>query len=799
MGSARDSAPTLETYQSLALRGSRAVVWACSVAAVGLGAIGFLPLFGGPGYEAALAAGLLLPATAAITTALVLVAPRPPAVTLAGREVLGFGVAVGSCLGLVALAVSFLHGLRVGFCDPWPGVWLMLLGPGVGAVMGGAWGAVAGTWAAAALRNPARPIVVGLALAGPLAGICLSLARFYQSPVVFAFDPFFGYFAGPLYDTVIDPVQRLASYRVGSLSTLLAVWVASGWFRLRSRGLAVAHDGRWGQTLAGGVALAVSITLTALGPRLAHNTSTESILEVLSRSQSHGRCDVHYDPGISKTYVDLLARDCEAHLEGLERYFDVKFPHRVSVLLFASAGQKSQLMGAANTLIAKPWRREIYLQQSSYPHPVLRHELAHVVAGSFGRGPFQIAGALNGWLPDPGRIEGFAEAAAPREDSDFSETEWAAAMLEVGLLPPLDSIFQLGFLGQNSSTAYTVAGEFVRWMYDHYGARAIKAWYGGAELQSITGGRDLHELESAFRADLAEVQVSARLQVAAKARFSVDSIFRRRCPHAVDQAFAEAQGLLGASDLEGAEAEFREVLEMDPDHIGARLGLGHCALRRGDAARALAAYQAVANDTRLALGNRLGAREAVANTEYLAGHRERARQLYGELLTKVADEDHLRNLDVKRLATTATGEERLALEALLLGTFKDPPNWDSAAPRLGSWREGEPTRGLPSYLIAKNLFNRSFLDKSASYLDEALDRELRLERVAREAHRLRVIVGCARLERGVVAQQLRQYLQVPGTTAHQKFSLMSIAERCGVQLPAEPLGASVMPQSAAKQ
>ena len=38
-------------------------------------------------------------------------------------------------------------------------------------------------------------------------------------------------------------------------------------------------------------------------------------------------------------------------------------------------------MGAADTYIAKPWRREVYVQAAGYPHPVLGHELMHVLAG----------------------------------------------------------------------------------------------------------------------------------------------------------------------------------------------------------------------------------------------------------------------------------------------------------------------------------------------------------------------------------------------------------------------------------
>src|SRR5690606_21906662 len=132
--------PPVEVSCRLSLFGSRPLWCAAAIGFLALAALGFLPLFGGPGYEAALAAGLLLPSLAALATALTVAGSRPAEVRLSGRAALGFGVAAGVSLGLMAVGISLLHGARVGYCDVSGGVLLMLLGPGFGAVMGGAWG-----------------------------------------------------------------------------------------------------------------------------------------------------------------------------------------------------------------------------------------------------------------------------------------------------------------------------------------------------------------------------------------------------------------------------------------------------------------------------------------------------------------------------------------------------------------------------------------------------------------------------------------------------------------------------------
>src|SRR5262249_61594324 len=123
----------------------------------------------------------------------------------------------------------------------------------------------------------------------------------------------------------------------------------------------------------------------------------------------------------------------------------------------------------------------------SYPHPVLGHELAHVIAGSFGHGPFRIAGDLGGYLPNPGLIEGVAVAASP-DDEDLTDAQWARAMMQIGILPSMQRVFSLGFLGESSAKSYTLAGAFIGWMSEKWGMEAVRRWYGGGGGAGRTGG-----------------------------------------------------------------------------------------------------------------------------------------------------------------------------------------------------------------------------------------------------------------------------------------------------------------------
>jgi tetratricopeptide (TPR) repeat protein len=737
-----------------------------------LGGIGFLPLFGGPGYEAALAAGLVLPSAAAVAVAFDVAGERPRPFDALGR-----GAAAGGMFATIAFALTLLHGLRAGFCDVWRGTLLFALGPGAGAILGGAWGGFAGLSAAHVARRRRRVVAaVCLALAGPLGGIAVSLWRFYTSPMVFAYDPFFGLFAGPLYDTVIRSLEPLATYRLGSLASLGAAVVLALHLEWRGERLGFAWIARPGVALVGALALVASVSVTLFGARLGHYSTSRSIARALGRSLDSKRCRVVYDRTILERDARLVGRQCDAHVAAIERYFATRGPARITVFLFASAKQKGRLMGASGTDIAKPWRHEVYVQAAPYPHPILGHELAHVIAGSFGEGPFHVSGPLGGWVPDPGRIEGVAVAAAPPDDANLTLEQWARAMLDLKLLPDLHGVFRLSFLAENSSVAYTVAGAFVSWFHRVYGAGALRAWYGGAPLERVTRGKDLGALARDWKASLAKVVVPPEAMNAARARFGRPAIFGRRCPHVVDRLGERAGARLAENDYLGARRAYREMLELDPDDRDALMGLGRCAVRAGDEDAARRRYEAVASDSHLTRLAQADALEALGDLDLADGRVEQARQRYASVAKLVVDEDHLRTLDVKE--DTADADARAAIVALLIGDARLGTSFGVAASRLATWAAADPDDGTPDYLLAKNLYVQGRWQEAGRDLDAALARQLSLERVRREAWRLRVVLSCAEGDTAGARRAFARWQAQPGVSQARQAGMARIMARC---------------------
>jgi tetratricopeptide (TPR) repeat protein len=581
-------------------------------------------------------------------------------------------------------------------------------------------------------------------------------------------------FSGPLYDTVIDATDRLLAYRLGTLFTLLAAGVFLWHFRREGSGFALRGRGRPGVALAGVCAAICSLALNLMGSRFGHWSTTQSIEKELERTASGKRCDVRYSPNVLEREALLTLRDCDAHVEELERWFDTQAPPRITVYLFENDQQKGRLMGASGTLIAKPWRHEIYIQQARYPHPVLRHELAHVVAGSFGQGPFRVSGPLGGWIPDPGRIEGVATAAAP-DDSELTDQEWARAMLELQILPSLGNIFRLSFLGENSSKAYTVAGAFLSWLHEKHGAKAVRGWYGGKELQALTG-KNLEALEADWLKDLQALPFPKTALETARARFDRPAIFGRKCPRIVDRYLAEANGAFGRGDVLGARRWFEKALALDDRHVGARLGLANCAVRAGDDAEARRRWAEVAGDQKLHRLLRLMAVEQIGDLDLALGDLPKARREYAEVAAALVDEDQLRTLDVK--SNPGSNEGRQAIASLLVGDPRLGRDFGEAAARIGRWSAAEPENGLPPYLLGRNFYNGGRYEEAKNWLDRALERKMESERVRAETLRVRLVLACVLGETARVPVLLDQYLATQSLPQGKRDAAQRLATRC---------------------
>ena len=369
--------------------GLRVLVWAGLLAASGA-TLCFLPLFNVLGFDFALAIGLLA-ALAAVDIGQGAVAAarrRGEAPGLASALVTG---TAGALAVLAApLLLALLNAFRVRNCNLGAGFAFYALLPVGTALFAAPAGVLAG------LAFPRRGRLVAYLI--PFVSVGWSLWRLYFDPPVFVFDPFGGYFPGPIYDEALRPPERLVHFRLVNLVWIAtAIACAAAWLRRRSP--------RRSWVLPGVVAVALlgaSVGLFRQRGELGFHVDRNRLQEVLERETRSAHFVVHSDPSGDGTPEEraLVMQDLEFRFDQLVRILGVAPRLPISVYLFPSAAAKKDLVGAGGTLYAKPWTQEIFIQAERFPARRLRHELAHVFASAFGDPIFGVSLA---WVsPRPG-------------------------------------------------------------------------------------------------------------------------------------------------------------------------------------------------------------------------------------------------------------------------------------------------------------------------------------------------------------------------------------------------------------
>ncbi|HEX5661201.1 MAG TPA: hypothetical protein VFX59_28615, partial [Polyangiales bacterium] len=324
------------------------------------------------------------------------VALSPWAGALAARTALRFDGATGPMLAFVIgeawallafpLALVALNGLLVDPCDPIGGLRFLLLGPLPALTLAAVIGAAIGT-AGRTLSLPRTAIT--LAALVPFGEIARALIDFVQSPAIFAFGHFFGYFPGTFYDRQVEIPNAWLSHRLVGFLIGVGVWSlltatrdpVTGRFAARRQPVRLAFALALGTT-------ALWCTRSAL--LLKHRASSRMIASELGLAIDTQHCHAILPRELPEGVAHRIAEDCEFLITQVSRTLGVKEDAKISAFFFRSPEEKRDLMGAARVYIAKPWRREVYLQLADYPHPVLAHELAHVVARHASRGMFGV-------------------------------------------------------------------------------------------------------------------------------------------------------------------------------------------------------------------------------------------------------------------------------------------------------------------------------------------------------------------------------------------------------------------------
>jgi hypothetical protein len=612
--------------------GTRVVVWGSLLAGLAV-VLDFLPLFDVLGYDFAAVIGLVT-ALAATDVGQGTVArwrdasggPTSPALTL---RLVGRAAVTALALLALPLLLSLANVVRIRNCNLWAGLGFFLLLPVATALYAAPAGVLAGL--ASARRGRA------LALALPVASLLWTLRRLYHDPPVFAFDPFFGYFPGPIYDEALRPPGALLHFRLVNL-----VWIATA-VALGAAATGCGFDPRrWRRRplLVAAPLLAASLGLYHAGGPLAFHVDRDDLRQTLDRSFTTDHFVVHYAASEGRSHADLAltGEDLEFRYHQLRDTFGIEPKLPVTVWEFPSADAKKRLVGAGHTLYARPWSQEIFVHGDRFPSNRLHHEMAHVFAGAFGDPLFGIALAwrLRGPLPLPtlamGLVEGVAEAATAADpDGDATIHEEAAAMIAAGLAPPLADVVGAGFSTLAGRRAYTIAGSFSAFLLATRGPEKLRALYRSAGDFDGVYRVPFADLERDWRQFLARLPLTAREKAHASEEFRRPAIFKRVCARELAARVAEARGLQRSEPARAVEL-LTATCRDDPSEPLYRLALAEALARAGERERALTAVARIENDGDVTTPVRaqaatLSAEIAFANQDYTNAQAETQRAL----------------------------------------------------------------------------------------------------------------------------------------------------------------------------
>lgn len=655
-------------------------------------ALAFVPLFDVLGFERALASGLLAsPVSAAVGISVVRSARAKGGGDLA--RVASHAVGVALLMLIPTLVAGVVVELITQPCDQQQGIIFLLLLAGGNTIFGAALGTVAGI---ALPRRPLPGIAVALTLLGFLGA---ALWRLYSEPQIFLYSLSFGYWPGSLYDEDIEVHGTLWVFRGLTLLVALAVIaLARAFTDPRTLTLSLARPRL--TTLLGALLLAfVAATTWRAGESLGFSLTRETLERELSRHLVTPHFELFIAPNVSAEDVERLKEDHEFRYQQLSRFFKVEPKQRIKSFIYATERQKRRLMGAAGTQISRPWAHEIHINGFGVPHPVLKHELAHVFAAEIASGPFKVP-ASAGVLVNVGVVEGTA-VAADWPASELSIHGWTRAMRALHLAPDVAQMLDpAGFWAISSYRAYTVAGSFVRWLIDTEGMERFARLYATNDFQG-TYGRPLSELATSWGVFVDGLPLPPNELLMAEQRFKRPSIFQKVCAHKAATLSRQGYQRLASGDVDAGIERLEQLVAYAPANVQPLIDIAETLARTGhpDEARH---YVRRALETPDIGGKSISdAKEALAGLEWRGGELDRARADYEAVLNLHLSTQSDRMQTARLAALGSPPEAQDVLRPFLLGEL----GGGLALVRLGEVARAHPREALPHYLYGRQLEN----------------------------------------------------------------------------------------------
>lgn len=504
-----------------------------------------MPLFNSLGYECSVAIALLLPFVIGIpvvgTVRRRMTTTGPPAAPDLRTMFLEF-FREGVVLLLLPLIVETLNLYFVKNCSYIEGLLFYLLIPAVTLV----WVIALALFCSLITR---RALLLYWLLL--LVNFLYPLYIGYATPQIYSYNFVYGYFPGFSYDELLRISLPLVLSRGVTLLVAFTLVLVARTMLLRRNPDAGKAPLRPNLAMLFVCAILLSCSWV-FRERLGFESSPRAIRETLDAQYMTEHFNIFYSQAsFSEQEIQRVADEHEFRFHQVATALAVSFTGRVDSYIYPDAETKRWFIGAGNTNIAKPWRKEIHLNKESWDD-VLKHELVHVLAGEFGMPLIKAHYNI-------GLVEGLAMA-VDHEFGNKTLEEYAAAILKFGLVSdPVRLVKPAGFATQTSTVSYVMMGSFCKYLIDRYGIVHFKDLYGGGSVEDVYGV-SYEKLAAGWERSLDRIDVPASWRRHVEFYFNRPSIFAKECVRKIADLNDRGGTYLRSKDYEAAAGAYRAAL-----------------------------------------------------------------------------------------------------------------------------------------------------------------------------------------------------------------------------------------------
>ncbi len=368
-----------------------------------------------------------------------------------------------------------------------------------------------------------------------------NLYQIYALPPVSGYSLFWGYFAGPVYDEWIPVTWPFVAGRVW-----LIIWIIFLlWLTLYPK-FKIYHRRSFCWLTAG-------VVVYNLFNYLLVDNSYAALHADMRRFKVHEHITVWTTPDVPETEVRPLFNKIRYDYESLSDYLHIASQPEITVYLYSDDEEKKHILGAGETNLAKLWRNEVHVNLAD-ADAVLRHEMAHLLAGEFGN---RLYGTL-----DVGLLEGLA-VACEWPVRYLNPHQWSAVLEKKTQLPDIEKMIRGKlFFTAPGRLGYTVSGSFCRWLIDTYGIDKFKRLYAGFSYTDCYS-RTVNQLIDEWRHFIRTVPVdSSDLQLTEW--LLRPGVFQKRCVHVAADLLHEARKQAAFHNWEQSINYYAEALRLNP-------------------------------------------------------------------------------------------------------------------------------------------------------------------------------------------------------------------------------------------